>query len=307
MNYKQEDFTYKADTSNPAVLGVLEGPVADIVNPTRNGRKYSEALWEKVFDNPIVKEKLACGGIFGESQHPVDRQEVDTEKIAIAMKEAPVKHDDGKLYARFYILDTPCGRILKTLADFGYKIGISSRGSGDTYTDADGNEVVDEDTYDFETFDAVLLPSVKEARMQVVNEGLDENTLKLKKALNESLEKATPDERKVMEEALENLNISYKQQDAVNINEVSEAKAVENSEAIVGELQEALKKVKSLEAKVLDLQEKLSVSYTKEAKVDEQVQRYKKAITKLNEQASTATKLSELNEKLNRDLEKRNT
>ena len=55
------------------------------------------------------------------------------------------------------------------------------------------------------------------------------------------------------------------------------------------------------------MQEKLSVSYTKEAKVDEQVQRYKKAITKLNEQASTATKLSELNEKLNRDLEKRNT
>ena len=110
-----------------------------------------------------------------------------------------------------------------------------------------------------------------------------------------------------MEEALDNLNISYKQQDAVNINEVSEAKAVENSEAIVEELQEALKKVKSLEAKVLDLQEKLSVSYTKEAKVDEQVQRYKKAITKLNEQASTATKLSELNEKLNRDLEKRNT
>lgn len=307
MNYKQEDFTYKADTSNPAVLGVLEGPVADIVNPTRNGRKYSETLWEKVFNSPIVKEKLACGGIFGESQHPVDRQEVDTEKIAIAMKEAPVKHDDGKLYARFYILDTPCGRILKTLADFGYKIGISSRGSGDTYTDADGNEVVDEDTYDFETFDAVLLPSVKEARMQVVNEGLDENTLKLKKALNESLEKATPDERKVMEEALDNLHISYKQQDAVNINEVSEAKAVENSEAIVAELQEALKKVKHLEAKVLDLQEKLSVSYTKEAKVDEQVQRYKKAITKLNEQASTATKLSELNEKLNRDLEKRNT
>ena len=86
MDYKQEDFIYKADTSNPAVLGVLEGPVADIINPTRNGRKYSDKLWQKVFDSDIVNELLESGGIFGESQHPTDRQEVDTEKIAIALK-----------------------------------------------------------------------------------------------------------------------------------------------------------------------------------------------------------------------------
>ena len=58
MDYKQEDFIYKADTSNPAVLGVLEGPVADIINPTRNGRGYSEQLWENVFNNPIMQEKI---------------------------------------------------------------------------------------------------------------------------------------------------------------------------------------------------------------------------------------------------------
>lgn len=305
MNYKQEDFKYKADTSNPAVLGVLEGPVADIVNPTRNGRKYSEQLWEKVFNDPLVREKLECGGIFGESQHPVDRQEVDTEKIAIAMKEAPVKHDDGKLYARFYILDTPCGRILKTLADFGYKIGISSRGSGDTYTDVDGEEAVDPDTYDFECFDAVLLPSVKEARMSVVNESLEGKNLK--KAINESLEKATPDERKVMEECLREYNINYNQPQAgVNIDGVSESVAVENSEAVVNELQESLKKVKQLEATVLDLQEKLSVSYTKEATNADSIARYKKAITKLNSKVSDVTTLNELNKRLDEQLKASN-
>ena len=27
------------------ILGRLYGPVADVINPTRNGRKYSEELW----------------------------------------------------------------------------------------------------------------------------------------------------------------------------------------------------------------------------------------------------------------------
>jgi hypothetical protein len=31
------------------ILGRLYGPCADIINPTRNDRKYSEELWEKVF------------------------------------------------------------------------------------------------------------------------------------------------------------------------------------------------------------------------------------------------------------------
>ena len=305
MNYKQEDFTYKADTSNPAVLGVLEGPVADIVNPTRNGRKYSDELWQKVFDSEIVNELLESGGIFGESQHPTDRQEVDTEKIAIALKEKPVKHDDGKLYARFYILDTPCGRILKTLADFGYKIGISSRGSGDTYTDSNGDEVVDPDTYDFVCFDAVLLPAVKDARMHVVKENLQ--NVSLKTALNESLSKATPDERKVMETCLKDLDISYEQQSAVdNIDEGTDTVAVEDSEAVVKELQEALKKVKTLESTILTLQEKLSVSYTKEAKNEEQISRYKKAIVKLNGEAANVPILNELYEKTKTQLDSKN-
>ena len=49
-------FKYSVKQDDPTILGVLEGPVADIINPTRNGRKYSEALWEKVFNSDIVKE-----------------------------------------------------------------------------------------------------------------------------------------------------------------------------------------------------------------------------------------------------------
>ena len=71
------------------ILGRLSGPVADIINPTRNGRKYSEQLWENVFNSPIAKETFENGGYFGELGHPADRQEIDMEKIAICMPNPP--------------------------------------------------------------------------------------------------------------------------------------------------------------------------------------------------------------------------
>ena len=40
------------------ILGRLIGPCADFNNATRNGRKYSEQLWENVFNDPIMKKKL---------------------------------------------------------------------------------------------------------------------------------------------------------------------------------------------------------------------------------------------------------
>ena len=206
---KVEDLQFDANqTTNEnggVVIGHLAGPVADIVNTTRNGRKYSEELWDKVFKDPITQEYFNCGGIFGELGHPIDREETDMEKIAICMPKAPEKKN-GKLWATFDILDTPNGRILKTLCQYGYKMGISSRGSGDLITDYDGQESVDPDTYQFNAFDAVLLPAVKEARLNFT-ESLHSNK-SFKKALTESFNAATSDEKEIMKETLNNLNIN---------------------------------------------------------------------------------------------------
>ena len=38
------------------ILGRLVGIIADFKNPTRNGRRYTEELWDKTFDDPVVKE-----------------------------------------------------------------------------------------------------------------------------------------------------------------------------------------------------------------------------------------------------------
>lgn len=209
------------------ILGRLYGPCADFIKPTRNGRGYSEQLWENVFSSDLMKEKIANGVCFGELGHPTDRTETDMEKIAICLREVPVKNDKGQLIAVFDILDTPNGRILKTLCDYGSKIGISSRGQGDLIQDFEGNESVDPDTYECECFDAVLVPAVKEARMQYVKESLDTTNINLKKALTESYNKASEEDKKIMEETLEKLNIK--------INEETEDKEVESEEEITDE------------------------------------------------------------------------
>ena len=197
------------EMKNRGILGRLVGPIADTVHATRNKRRYSNELWEAVFNNPIMKEKFDRGGVFGELGHPQDRQEVDMEKIALCMPEPPKKDKTGKLQAVFDILNTPCGKILKTLCDYGYKMGISSRGSGDTYIDNNGDESVDPSTYDCECFDAVLIPAVKEATLKLVTESID-SKVSLKKALAESLKSAKDDnDKKIMIETLDNLGIDY--------------------------------------------------------------------------------------------------
>jgi hypothetical protein len=279
------------------ILGRLAGPVASFRSPTRNGRRYSEELWEKVFDNDLVNELFNRGGIPGELDHP-DRDETCSEKIAIIMPEKPKKNKQGQLQAYFDILDTPCGRIAATLAKYGFQFGISSRGSGDTYTDYDGQESVDPDTYTLNAFDLVLIPACKEAVLNLV-EGFEGNKKSLNEALSEALNAATDSERQVMVETLENLNIDYESSTEAKEDEAKEEDlnidstdsiAAENSGAeMMKELQEALQQNVELETQIKLLQERLSVCYTKEA-------RYARILERTN--ADLTTVKTELNSKL---------
>ena len=191
----------KFDNKGGAILGVLEGPVADFINPTRNGRHYGEQLWEKVLSNDIVKEQFANGGILGELDHPKDRDDICTEKVAVIMPEPPVKNSDGEYIGKFNILDTPCGRIVYTLAKAGFKLGVSSRGNGD-YDEYTGE--VDPDSYDFTCFDVVVLPAVKDARMDLVTEAFDKNT-SLSKLLKEQYDRSSKEDKAIMDDTIKHL------------------------------------------------------------------------------------------------------
>lgn len=208
-SFNTDKFEYKRlspeEQQKRGILGRLFGIIADTVNATRNGRKYGLDLWKKVFDDPIMKEKIANRCVFCELGHPEDRAEIDMEKVCACLAEQPKIGKDGKLYGVFDILDTANGRILKTLCDYGTTVGISSRGTGDLYTDEDGNEAVDPDTYECECFDIVLIPAVADARLQYVTESYQGKTLK--QALREQVEKSTEEDQKVMKETLKTLEL----------------------------------------------------------------------------------------------------
>lgn len=197
------------------ILGRLYGPIATCVESTRNGRLYNKPLWEKALEDDIFLEKVATKALFLELGHPADREETDMKQACACIPEVPkIVGDD--LYAYVDILDTPNGRLLKTLVDYGFVPGISSRGSGDVME----NNQVDPETFFLETWDIVQLPAVKKARLNVC-ESLDSNSIKLRKALAESYQAARDEDKDTMKKALENLNIDIKEE----LTEVTEKKA----------------------------------------------------------------------------------
>lgn len=183
------------------ILGRLYGPIATCEESTRNGRKYNRELWERALNDEIFKEKIANKSLFLELGHPANREETDMEKVCACIPEIP-KIVNGDLCAYVDILDTNNGRLLKTLCDYGFVPGISSRGSGDIMA----NDEVDPETFFLETWDIVQLPAVKKARLSMC-ESLDENTAKLKRALTESYNAANDTDKENMKKTLENLDI----------------------------------------------------------------------------------------------------
>lgn len=308
-SFKGKQFSYtplsKEEMEKRGILGRLVGPIADTKAPTRNGRIYSKELWENVFNDPIMQEKINNRCLFQELGHPEDRTEVDMEKICACLAETPKIGEDGLLYGVFDILPTKNGKLLKILCDYGTTIGVSSRGTGDIIDNGEGEEV-DPNTYDCETWDFVVTPAVEKARLAYVNESLEKesknNMLNLKKALVEELNNANPEDKKVMEETLQTLglNLEEPKDDSNPLNEevnkttesespkktLDETKEANNdgSDALIKSFQEALMKSAELEQKVKTLQEQLAVSDTEVSKLKGENERHKSVIVNLTRQ-----------------------
>lgn len=305
--YNDKELKFKnlteEEKKSRGILGRLYGPCASTIKATRNGRYYSNELWEKVFTNPITKELLEKGGIPGELDHPTDRLETDSSKIAIMMPEAPKKDENGELIGYWDIIDTPCGRIAYALAKYGFKFGISSRGNGETEQDLDGNESVNPDTYDFSAFDLVLIPACEDARLSMVTEGLQKDNLK--SYLKEELDKATPQDKKIMEQSLKDLKIDYS--DSNESSNINKSAAKDTGADLVKTLQESLLAKEKADTVITQLQEKLSVCYAKEAKYEEDISNYKATIKQLSESKEKVALLQNKVKTLTEELGKKDT
>ena len=136
----------------------------DIKN--RNGRVYPmEVLTNEVknYNRKFVNEKRA----YGELGHP-EGPTVNLERVSHLVTEL---YPDGKnIMGEARILDTPMGKIVKTLMDEGTKLGVSSRGMG-SLDDRNGAKYVRSDFYLAAAADIVADPSAPSAFVQGIMEG----------------------------------------------------------------------------------------------------------------------------------------
>ncbi len=302
------------------ILNRLAGPISSSKEETRNGRFYNSELWNNALNDPIFQEKIKNKSLFLELGHPEDRDETDMSCVCACIPEMP-KIVDGTLYAVVDVLDTPNGRLLNTLIEYGFIPGISSRGTGDV----DANNEVDPETFMLETWDIVQVPSLESARLNPIKEGLgvDDTQKKLRKALKESLSQESEDNRKVMKETLKHLGISLTAPkkkinedintsnsdniDTKSSDSLVETKNVEvkdnESTRLANQLKEALKSKINTERQLQGLQEQLAVSDTKVKKLEEENSKYKKATMNLSKQVQECKGLNEENQKLKEQLE----
>ncbi len=136
----------------------------DIKN--RNGRVYPmQVLTNEVknYNRKFVNENRA----YGELGHP-EGPTVNLERVSHLVTEL---YPDGKnIMGEARILDTPMGKIVKTLMDEGTKLGVSSRGMG-SLDERDGAKYVRNDFYLAAAADIVADPSAPSAFVQGIMEG----------------------------------------------------------------------------------------------------------------------------------------
>ena len=136
----------------------------DIKN--RNGRIYpKDVLMKEVgnYNRKFVDENRA----FGELGHP-DGPTVNLERVSHLV--TSLKPDGSNVLGEARILETPMGKIVKTLMDEGTKLGVSSRGMG-SLDERNGAKYVRDDFYLAAAADIVADPSARNAFVQGVMEG----------------------------------------------------------------------------------------------------------------------------------------
>lgn len=260
---------YQADESNK-FLGILEGVAADSNEKTRNGRRYPIELWRNVESSPEFKEAMDTQTCFGECDHPFDdRVDTSIKEVAIVLLNFDI-NSDGKVYCKFGILDTPNGRLLKSILDSGCQIGVSSRGIGEEIT-RNGEVIIDPETYIFYGFDAVVMPAVVSARptMTEARDAKNPGVKSLSESFNREIEAAsTKSELESMMRLAEKINLpdSDSIKESINI----KLESMNNGENISSKLESDLGNLaqenEDLKTKIAELE---SIISAKNIRIDE--------------------------------------
>ena len=144
----------------------LEGVAAVFGVENSNHRIYEEKEYLPHLD--YLKKKIEQNRLVGELDHP---KEFDVSLKNISHIITHLDYDDNKRVVKIKVklLDTPAGKIAKSLVDAGIPISISSRAAGNV---KDNKKVEIKKIF---TYDLVADPGFENAQLERVQEGLYES------------------------------------------------------------------------------------------------------------------------------------
>ena len=137
---------------------------SDIKN--KNGRMYPKEILQREvvrYNREFINKNRA----FGELGHP-DGPTVNLERVSHMIK--ALYPEGNNFIGEARVLDTPYGKIVKSLIDEGARLGVSSRGMG-TLSNSQGANVVNNDFYLATAADIVADPSAPDAFVEGIMEG----------------------------------------------------------------------------------------------------------------------------------------
>jgi hypothetical protein len=131
----------------------------------RNGRVYPTEILDKEIKR-YNEEYVTKNRAFGELGHP-DSPTINLDRVSHMIKE--LKRDGDNFIGKAKIMDTPYGKIVKSLIDEGATLGVSSRGMG-SLTQKGGVSMVQNDFTLATAADIVADPSAPNAFVEGVME-----------------------------------------------------------------------------------------------------------------------------------------
>jgi len=144
----------------------VEGVFLQAERKNRNGRVYPmEILQREVsrYNSNYIMQNRA----FGELGHP-DTPTINLDRVSHMIKD--LKQDGTNFIGKAKILETPYGKIVKSLIEEGAKLGVSSRGLG-SLKEKNGAIFVQDDFYLATAADIVADPSAPDAFVRGIMEG----------------------------------------------------------------------------------------------------------------------------------------
>ena len=129
---------------------------------------YPKEIMQKEVDR-YVKEYVQKNRAFGELGHP-DSPTINLDRVSHLIKGLKVEGND--FIGKAKIMDTPYGKIVKSLIDEGAQLGVSSRGLG-SLVQRNGVQLVQDDFQLATAADIVADPSAPNAFVEGVMEGAE--------------------------------------------------------------------------------------------------------------------------------------